>query len=130
MWATLISNLLGTFSEKAADVYLQKQSLKHEAVMAKLKGKIAWQEALTRRASESEGRDHEWEVESIRNSGWKDELVIVVLTVPMVLVFVPGFEVYIMKGFEHLANTPEWYRWLIMMIYSATFGIRLWRRKL
>ena len=130
MWSTIVSKLLGNFAPEVVEYYKQKVALKHEEKLAKIKGKIAWQEALTKRASESEGRDHEWELESIRNSGWKDELVILVLTIPMVLVFIPAIQPYIAIGFNHLEMTPDWYRWLVMMIYGATFGIRVWRRKL
>jgi hypothetical protein len=94
-----------------------------------LRGKRAYEEAKSRRASESEGRDHEWEIESIRNSGWKDELVIIVLTIPLVLVFTP-LAPTVLEGFDVLSTTPDWYRWLVMTIYAATFGIRVWRRKL
>lgn len=129
MWETIVGKLLGGFGEEVAGYYRDRQKLKHERELAKLKGKIAWEEALTRRAEASEGRDHEWETESIRNSGWKDELVIVVLTIPLVLVFIPFTQPYVEEGFAQLELTPDWYRWLIMMIYGATFGIRIWRRK-
>ena len=129
MWTTIISSLLGKFSETAANVYIEKKRLKHEAEMEMLRGKIAWQEALTRRASESEGRDHEWELESIRNSGWKDEWVLILLSVPLILVFIPPMQPYVLAGFEVLAETPEWYRWLVMMIFTAIYGIRIWRRE-
>ena len=130
MWTTIVSKLLGTFSEKVADVYIEKKRLQNELKMETLRGKIAYEEAKTRRASESEGRDHAWELESIRNSGWKDEMVIIVLSIPMVLVLIPGLEQYITAGFASLQTTPDWYRWLVVMIYAATFGIRIWRRKL
>jgi hypothetical protein len=109
---------------------MEKQRLKQEVELEVLRGKRAWEEAKSRRASESEGRDHEWEVESIRNSGWKDELVILVLTIPLVLVFIPATAPYVLEGFKILETTPDWYRWMIVMIYAATFGIRVWRRKL
>lgn len=129
MWTAIIGKLLGTFSEKAADIYIEKKRLKNAVELERLRGKIAWQEALTRRASESEGRDHEWELESIRNSGWKDEWVLILLSVPLVLVFIPPMQPYVLAGFEVLAQTPEWYRWLVMLIFTAIYGIRIWRRE-
>ena len=130
MWETIVGSLLGKFSESVANVYIEKKRLKHEMKMEQLRGKVAYEAAKTRRASESEGRDAEWELESIRNSGWKDEMVIVILSIPLVMVFVPPLQPFVVDGFSALSTTPEWYRWLIMMIYSATFGIRIWRRKL
>ena len=130
MWSSIAGALLGKVAPKVADYYMQKQQLKQEVELEVLRGKAAYEKAKTQRASESEGRDHEWEIESIRNSGWKDELVIIVLTIPMVLVFIPYTAAFVLEGFEVLATTPDWYRWLILMIYAATFGIRVWRRKL
>ncbi len=129
MLSGIIGALLQKVAPKVADYYMDKEEQKHLIEMEKLRGKQAWEEAKTRRASESEGRDHAWELESIRNSGWKDELVIIVLTIPLVLVFIPFTQPYVETGFQHLEMTPDWYRFLILSIYGATFGIRLWRRK-
>ncbi len=129
MLSGIIGALLQKVAPKVADYYMDKEEQKHLIEMEKLRGKQAWEEAKTRRASESEGRDHAWELESIRNSGWKDELVIIVLTIPLVLVFIPFTQPYVETGFRHLEMTPDWYRFLILSIYGATFGIRLWRRK-
>lgn len=129
MWTSIISTLLGSFSETAAEVYLEKKRLKHAREMEKLKGKVAYEIAKTERAARSEGYDADWETLSIQNSGWKDEATWIVLSIPIVLVFVPGLQPYIAQGFDHLDNLPDWYRWLVVMIYGATFGIRIWRRK-
>ena len=130
MWAKIIATLTGQTVEAVLEYKAKTRQAKTDIKLEKLRGKAAWEAAKTQRAESSEGRDHDWEKASIANSGWKDELVIVVLTCPMVAVFVPGLQEYIRVGFEHLQNTPEWYRWLIMMIYAATFGIRIWRRKI
>ena len=130
MWSSIVGALLGKVAPKVADYYIKKQELKQELELEVLRGKAAYEQAKTKRASESEGRDHEWEIESIRNSGWKDELVLIILSLGMVGVFVPGLAPYVLEGFAVLDQTPEWYRWLIVMIYAATFGIRVWRRKL
>lgn len=128
MWTTLMSKLLGSFSEKAADVYIKRQELKAEIKLEEMRGKVAYQQAKTQRAADSEGHDHDWEMESIKNSGWKDEWVLIVLSIPMILVFIPWTQPYIESGFVALAATPLWYRTTVMAIYLATFGIRLWRR--
>lgn len=129
MWEAIVGKLLGGFGEEVAGYYRDKQKLKHQRELAKLEGKIAYEEAKIRRAENSEGRDHEWELESIRNSGWKDEWVLILLSVPLVLVFIPATQSTVMVGFETLQQTPEWYRWLTMSIFAAIYGIRLWRRQ-
>ena len=129
MWSSIVGALLGKVAPKVADYYIAKQQLKQEVTLEILRGKAEYEKAKTKRASESEGRDHEWELESIRNSGWKDEATWLVLSIPMIFVFFPPMAPYVLEGFRILETTPSWYRWLVIMIYAATFGIRVWRRK-
>jgi hypothetical protein len=128
MWAKIIATLTGQTVEAVMNYKSTKTRLKADIELEKLRGKAAYEMAKTQRASESEGRDHEWELESIRNSGWKDEWVLIILSIPMVLVFIPFTQAAIMNGFAVLQDTPLWYRTTVMTIYLATFGLRLWRR--
>lgn len=124
----LLSWITGAPVEQIGEYFKEKQRLKHELRVEELRGKVEWEKAKTRRASESEGRDHEWELMSIQNSGWKDEWVLVVLSIPMILSFIPHTVAYVQMGFAALENTPVWYRITVASIYLATFGLRLWRR--
>ena len=128
MWAKIIATLTGQTVESVLEYKAQKIRLKADIVLEKLRGKAAYQAAKTQRAENSEGRDHDWELESIKNSGWKDEWVIMVLSIPMIAVFIPYLTPHIMAGFVALSATPLWYRSTVMAIYLATFGIRLYRR--
>lgn len=129
MFGTIMSALLGKFVPAAADFFMKKEELKQQVELEKLRGKIAWEQALTKRASESEGRDHEWELERIRQAGWKDEWVLLLLSIPLIGVFIPQLAPYMLTGFETLETTPDWYRWLVVLIFTAVYGIRIWRRK-
>ena len=129
MWTAIVSKLAGVFGEEVVGYYRDKQALKHELALEKLRTKQAVQIARTNRAENSEQRDHEWEQLSINNSGWKDEYVLVLLSIPLILCFLPWTVAYVQMGFAALSNTPEWYQWLIMLIFTAIYGIRLWRRK-
>ena len=128
MWAKIIATLTGQTVGAVLEYKQAKRKAKTDIELERLRGKHAWEQAKTQRAENSEGRDHEWETASIANSGWKDEFVLLVLSIPMVLVFIPYTQPFIAVGFEKLATTPDWYRWLVVMIYAATFGIRVWRR--
>jgi len=55
---------------------------------------------------------------------WKDEWFVILFSIPLIGAFVPGMDIYILKGFEVLSKTPEWYRWLLAGIVVATFGLR------
>jgi len=130
LWDTILTKLVGTLPETVVDYYKQKRALEQEVELEKLKGKAEYERMKTKRASESEGRDADWELESIRNSGWKDEWVLILLSIPLILVFIPYTQEGVMEGFATLEKTPGWYRWLIMIIFTAIYGIRVWRRKL
>ena len=130
MFKSILNALLGKAIPAAADFFIEKERLEQQVKLEKLKGKIAWEQALTRRASESEGRDHEWELERIRDSGYKDEWVLFLLSIPLILSFIPQTVVYVQMGFAALAQTPDWYRWLILLIFTAIYGIRIWRREI
>lgn len=129
MWSTIVGALLGKVAPQVAEYYIQKQSLKYKARLAELEGKIAWQKALTHRASESEGRDHEWELARIEDSGWKDEWVLFLLSIPLVLSFIPYTQGAVLEGFNALSKTPAWYQGMVVTIFFAIYGIRKWRRK-
>jgi hypothetical protein len=128
MWAKIIATLTGQTVEAVLNYQTAKRTLKANIELERLKGKAEYERAKSQRASESEGYDHQWEMESIKNSGWKDEWVLVVLSIPMVLSFIPATVGYVQQGFVVLESTPVWYRVVVASVYLATFGLRLWRR--
>ena len=128
MWTSIVSALLGKVAPKVADYYIKKQELKQQIQLEALKGKLQWQQTLSQRASESEGRDHELELLMIKHSGWKDEWVMGLISVPLILVFIPKTQMAVLRGFEILAQTPLWYQGMVVTIFFAVYGIRKWRR--
>lgn len=95
----------------------------HELNMAQLDRQIQLQrEGLT--------ADANWEMEFARQaaSSWKDEYTLIVVSIPAVLSFVPGCDVYVARGFEALSKTPLWYQGMLITLFFATVGIRYWRR--
>jgi len=57
-------------------------------------------------------------------SSWKDEWWTVVFSIPLVLVFFPPMVEPVMQGFQALNQTPEWYRYLVGALVTASIGIR------
>jgi len=57
---------------------------------------------------------------------WKDEFLTILLSIPMVMCFVPVLADFALQGFAILTQTPEWYRWCFMGVVTATFGLRTW----
>ena len=67
-----------------------------------------------------------WEASAVdqMKGSWKDEVSLVVLLAPAVLVFVPGCQEYIKTGFIALQELPTYYQHLLYIAISASFGIK------
>ena len=57
---------------------------------------------------------------------FKDEYLMILLTIPVIMCFIPGLAKYALDGFAILETTPEWYRWALTGMVAATFGLRTW----
>ena len=95
---------------------------------AKLDSDLAISQAKTtaniKKIETGQTADIAWEKTSLEQSGWKDEYWTIVLSIPMVMCFIPGLVVYVEKGFAALQQTPEWYRYVIGVAIGSAFGVR------
>ncbi len=96
---------------------------------AKLESDLAINEAVTsakiKRLETAQMADIAWENLSITNSGWKDEWFTIVLSIPVILCFIPGGAPYVKEGFDALqASTPEWFQWSFLVAVASSFGYK------
>lgn len=96
---------------------------------AKVDGQIKVTEAITNSriqiAQTQQQMDDNWNQASIANSGWKDEWFVILLSIPMVMCFVPGGATYVADGFRALNdNTPEWYQYAFLVAVASSFGFK------
>ena len=68
----------------------------------------------------------DWDLEAIKGSAssWKDEWLVILFSVPLILAFIPGMEGVVANGFEQLKSMPEWYQYSLGVIVAASFGVR------
>jgi len=68
----------------------------------------------------------DWDLEMARGSqsSWKDEWLVILFSVPLVLSFIPGMEGVVANGFEQLEKMPQWYQYSLGVIVAASFGVR------
>lgn len=99
-----------------------------ERKKVKLEGDLAVAKAVTdariEKVKTGQAGDIAWEKTSLDQSGWKDEYWTIVLSMPMIMCFIPGLVEYVVKGFEALQKTPEWYRYAIGIAISSAFGVK------
>lgn len=55
---------------------------------------------------------------------WKDEWFTVLLSIPMILCFIPAFAPTITEGFAVLTTMPEYYKGFLGAAIAASFGIK------
>ena len=118
MWTALISpiaSLAGTWLEgkvetKKAETATKVAKAKAEAVIMEKKatGEIDWDLEMARGSQ----------------SSWKDEWLVILFSIPLILAFIPGMEGIVANGFQQLEQMPQWYQYSLGVIVAASFGVR------
>ena len=101
---------------------MQKQ-LK-QAAEAKLKLTEAEAKAKILLSEKTSVADWERIMAENSQSSWKDEFFVIVLSIPLILAFVPGAEGIVDRGFEQLQKAPDWYFYSLGLAISASFGVK------
>ena len=97
------------------------------ANQARLEADLEVHKALTQAKIEKiaaeQAADIVWENTSITQAGWKDEYRTLILSIPLILCFVPGMDGYVASGFAALnGNTPEWHQYALGAAIGSSFG--------
>ena len=113
----LLKPLLGVAGDMIKGVVATKKA-KSEAKLTEIKAATALKEQqIAGKVS--------WEASAVdqMKGSWKDEVSLVVLLAPAVLVFVPGCQEYIRSGFVALQDLPSYYQNLLYIAISSSFGM-------
>ena len=113
MWQLLLKPLLGVASS-AIGGFVETKKLKAEQKLTKIKADTKLMEDQIK-----------WEASAVEQmkGSWKDELILICLLAPAVAVFFPGMTDHIEKGFLALHALPDYYKHLLYIACSASFGI-------
>lgn len=57
-------------------------------------------------------------------NSWKDEWLTILISIPLIMAFIPGMDDYLRAGFSVLENCPAWYQYLVGVVFAASFGIK------
>ena len=68
----------------------------------------------------------DWDLEMAKGSqsSWKDEWLVILFSIPLILAFIPGMEEVVSNGFAQLESMPQWYQYSLGVIVAASFGVR------
>ncbi len=131
LWASIVKGVIGDGIGNNVVAYLSKKAeLKAAAARQKLEMEEAVHQRKVDLIKQGLTADMSWEQTFADQaaSTWKDEYSLIIVSIPAVLAFVPGFDVYVANGFRALSDTPAWYQLVLISLFLATVGIRYWRR--
>ena len=97
-----------------------------ETKKAKAQLKLTEVKAATKSKEDQIAGKVAWEASAVdqMKGSWKDELILICLLAPAVAVFFPGMTDHIEKGFLALHALPDYYKHLLYIACSASFGIK------
>ena len=55
---------------------------------------------------------------------WKDELILLIWLVPVVMCFIPEYQYIVAAGFSSLALVPDWYMYILIGMVTVIYGMR------
>jgi len=61
---------------------------------------------------------------TLKTVGWKDEYLMIIITIPTILAFFPGMVQYVTAGFEALEKMPLYYQYALGGVYIYVFGFK------
>ena len=97
-----------------------------ETKRAKAENKLTEIKAQTKLRQQQIAGEVSWEASAVdqMKGSWKDELILICLLGPAVLVFFPGMTEHVERGFVALPQLPDYYKHLLYIACSASFGIK------
>jgi hypothetical protein len=114
-------NLLPTLFKTGVDVFNNRQESKRLESLAErnymervAKGEIEYQKAVM----------------DNNNQGWKDELVLIIVVLPIIIlawsIFSgdPEAKEKLDLFFHYFNNFPEFYKWLVLGIFGSIYGLK------
>lgn len=119
-----VVGLVKTVASPLTSYFVNKQKIKAASVESKLKINEAKTEAQCNKLLNGQAGDIAWENTSIENAGWKDEYLLIVLSLPAILCFIPSMTQVVYDGFTALGNCPTWYRWAFSIAVGSSFGVK------
>ena len=102
-------------AQMAADV----EKAKAERAIAKLKSEATIAE---KRAQAEVDWENIWAEQAAKS--WKDEYWTIYLSIPVGMAFIPGLQEHALKGFDVIAQMPDWYMAALTGAIGAAFGLR------
>lgn len=124
-----MTGLIGALFSSFVNLFRDYQAAKHKAAERKDRIEESKTLATIKRIEQGDNNATKLDEISLFNRGWKDEYLLIITTLLVMMTFVPECGHYVDAGFKALENIPEYYWYALAMIYIDTFGFRRMLRR-
>jgi hypothetical protein len=114
----VLSVLVGPLVDAVKSYVTKKQDLKQK--QQEIDG--ALQTKKLEQISKADDYAQAFRLAQVENAGWRPGYWTVVLSIPVIMCFVPGLDQYVFRGFETLQKTPEWFQYFLGVAITSSFG--------
>lgn len=128
-WSNIIGPVVEFFGKPIME-WQKRKTLKAE-LEAKLMekeadAKIRLIEAKVELAKQGQQIEADWDInaQNQMQHSWKDEYLLILLTLPIIGSFIPKIQDDVVRGWEYVGKAPDWYVFSFLGIVAATFGLR------
>ena len=108
------------------DYFKGKQEINKAQLEADIKLIIAEAESKAKRLEREAEMDYDLDKIAMQNMNktWKDELILIIFMIPLVMSFLPAYQEYVTAGFASLALVPDWYMYILVGMITVIYGMR------
>jgi cation transport ATPase len=129
-WVTDAIGVVGNIVGEPLKEWQKRKTIKVEQAyeLSKLAHQVKINQAQAAVEMAKNGQQNDYDLDRIAmknmDKSWKDELVLIVFLVPMMMAFFPKTADYALAGFAIIAKMPEWYVAIIIGMVVVIYGLR------
>ena len=122
----IIGSLGSAIVSGVSDYFKGKQEIKKVEIEADKMLIMAEAQAKADRLKREAEMDYDLDKIAMQNmeKTWKDELILLIWLTPVVMCFIPEYQVYVTNGFASLALVPDWYMYILVGMVTVIYGMR------
>ena len=123
---SIIGSLGSAIVGGISDYFKGKQEIKKVELEADKMLIMAEAQAKADRLKREAEMDYDLDKIAMQNmdKSWKDELILLIWLVPVVMSFIPEYQYIVATGFSSLSLVPDWYMYILIGMVTVIYGMR------
>lgn len=121
-----MTELGGLIIKGVSSWFNTKQEINKVKVEAEKKVIVAKAEADSQRLLRESSQDYDLNTMAVQNmsGSWKDEFILIFICIPLIMLFIPEYQVTAAAGFTAFGEAPIVYQVLVVSIFLSIYGLR------